>query len=273
MSRFVKVRGSGTRILRKRGSAGRRRRTTLITIIFMALLIPTIVSVHFLWRFSGSGSGVNMLRAAIVDGLALTRPNPSFTSRVKETLEGAGLSVDIYEGEDVTIDLLRGIGGYGLLILRLHSAVDEKYGFLYLFSAERFNKTLCEIKFGEEYSKGIIREGKTFENESYFALMADFLGYMNWGGLDGSIIILMGCSGASSSHAINRLLNERGVRAVIAWDGYVDLEYTDMVAIKLIEEVYARGLSFEEAVEKVMEEHGPDPIWKSKLRYLTKQEA
>jgi len=102
-----------------------------------------------------------MSRAVIVDGIGFTRPNPSFIRGVREVLEGAGLGVDVYEGEDVTIDLLRRIGGYGLLILRLHSAIDTKYGFLYLFSAERFNKSEYETRFGEERRTGAVREGIT----------------------------------------------------------------------------------------------------------------
>jgi hypothetical protein len=43
-------------------------------------------------------------------------------------------------------------------------------------------------------------------------------------GLNGSTIILMGCNRTGSKHALNRLL-ERGVKAIIAWNDYVDLEY------------------------------------------------
>ncbi|MEM2696314.1 MAG: hypothetical protein QXU09_05190, partial [Thermoproteota archaeon] len=89
------------------------------------------------------------------------------------------------------------------------------------------------------------------------------------GGLNGSIIILMGCNGTNSEHAINRLF-ERGVKAIIAWDGYVDLDYTDRITLKLIEAVYKMGLGFEEAVKRIMDEYGPDPTYKSKFKYLTK---
>ncbi|MEM2321302.1 MAG: hypothetical protein QXS79_05420 [Candidatus Bathyarchaeia archaeon] len=105
--------------------------------------------------------------------------------------------------------------------------------------------------------------------EAYFTLRADLLGYMNQGGLNGSIIMLMGCNGTNSEHAINRLF-ERGVKAIIAWDGYVDLNHTDKITLKLIEAIYKKGLSLEEAVNKIMDEYGPDPTYRSKLKYLTK---
>ncbi|MEM0049141.1 MAG: hypothetical protein QXW39_01205 [Candidatus Bathyarchaeia archaeon] len=59
---------------------------------------------------------------------------------------------------------------------------------------------------------------------------------MNQDGLNGSIIILMGCNGANSEHAISRLF-EKVVKAIIAWDGYVDLNYTDEITLKFIEAV------------------------------------
>jgi len=50
----------------------------------------------------------------------------------------------------------------------------------------------------------------------------------------------MGCNGANSEHVISRLF-ERNVKAIIAWDGYVDLNYTDEITLKLIEAVYKIG--------------------------------
>ncbi|MEM2820242.1 MAG: hypothetical protein QXF31_03605 [Candidatus Bathyarchaeia archaeon] len=250
------------------------RWATLLRVLCILFLLFAIILLYSKWVLNNRGdvsptSSVDFSRAAIIDGIGFTRPNPSFIQGVSEVLDGAGLRVDIYEGKNVTVDLLRRIGGYGLLILRLHSAIDPKYGFLYLFSAERFNETEYEARFGEERRTGAVREGITFEGETYFTLRADLLGYMNQGGLNGSIIMLMGCNGTNSEHAINRLF-ERGVKAIIAWDGYVDLNYTDEITLKLIEAIYKKGLSLEEAVNKIMDEYGPDPTYRSKLKYLTK---
>lgn len=247
------------------------RWVTVLKVACVLFLFFTMTLLYSRWAPNdrGSSSTVDMSRAAIIDGIGFTRPNPSFIQGVRGMLKEAGLRVDVYEGKNVTIDLLRRVGGYGLLILRLHSAVDPKYGFLYLFSAERFNETEYETRFGEERRTGAVREGRTFEGEGYFTLRADLLGYVNQGGLSGSIIILMGCNGTNSEQATSRLF-ERGVKAIIAWDGYVDLNYTDEITLKLIEAVYKKGLSLEEAVNKIMDEYGPDPIYKSKLKCLIK---
>lgn len=213
-------------------------------------------------------TNVNMSRAVIIDGIGLTRPNHEFIQGVKEVLSRAGLSVDVYQGEQVTMDLLNNVGGYGLIILRLHSAVDRDYGFLYLFSTESYSST----KYLLEQSQGAFKEAHTFDESEgpYFALRADLFGRED--GLKGSTIILMGCNGTNSEHAINKLL-AKGVKAIIAWDGYVDLEYTDNVTLSLLKTVYEEGVEFQEAVEKIMTELGSDPLWKSKLEYLAKTSA
>ncbi|MEM2342236.1 MAG: hypothetical protein QXX94_07235 [Candidatus Bathyarchaeia archaeon] len=253
---------------------GFRRWLPIFHILFILLLIFILTSLFYRWFLenkgsSQKGSSVDLFKAAIVDGIGLTRPNSIFIKNVKGILENAGLSVDVYAGENVTIDLLGKIGGYGLLILRLHSAIDTTHRFLYLFSAERFNRTEYETRFSNilGVEPTAIREGKTFENESYFALRADLLGYMNYGGLNGSTIILMGCNGTNSDHAIDRLF-EKGVKAIIAWDGYVDLNYTDKITSELIKAIYEEGYDPNDAVRKVMEDYGPDPVYKSELKYL-----
>jgi len=257
-------------------TGGKRVREKFLLILKVAFIVvlPCGLTLLYSGWFSGvnepqsaGGLGVDMSRAAIIDGIGVTKPNPEFMGGVKEVLERAGLKVDVYEGENVTIDLLRNIGGYGILILRVHSAIDLKYGFLYLFSAEEFNETEYDVRFSEEKRLGAVREGVTFENERYFALRADLLGYLRPNGLKGSTIILMGCNGTGSEHTLNRLF-EKGVKAIIAWNGYVSLEYTDEITLNLIRAAYEKSLKFPEAVKKIMEEYGPDPVYESKLEYI-----
>lgn len=222
-------------------------------------------------NYEGSTPLVDESKAVLVDGIAFTDPNPKFTRSVKEILSKANITLDIYDGEEVTINLLRKIGGYGLIILRLHSAIDERSRLLYIFSAEKFDSEEYELRYGEnslEYKLRAVRKGITFRNESYFALRADLLGDLSDKGLNGSIVILMGCNGTNSQQIISNLFR-RGVKAVIAWDGYVDLNHTDEITVELLKAVYEEHMDFCEAVEKVMDDGGADPLWKSKLECLT----
>jgi hypothetical protein len=78
------------------------------------------------WRFQTDSGGA--ARAAIVDHLSLTEPNPAFADRATGVLEEAGYAVDYYPGEQVTVDFYRELPsrGYEMLILRVHSAVPGK---------------------------------------------------------------------------------------------------------------------------------------------------
>jgi hypothetical protein len=178
-----------------------------------------------------------------------------------QCISNAGYKVDLFRGTNVTVDLFRNIGGYKILILRLHSAIhtDE---FLYIFSGEKYT----ESKYVNEQLTGAVRKGYTF-NESetpYFVLNAVFLGNNNPIGLNGTTIIMTGCNGTATPYVIQRFF-ERGAKAYVSWDGYVGLSHSDEATLRLVRAMYSEGLSPKEAVEKVMREVGPDPFYKSQL--------
>ena len=80
-----------------------------------------------------------LARAALVDSLYVSSPNGGFTSKLVGTLKRAGFTVDVYQGEEVTVDLLKALPeDYDLLALRMHSAVHGKGLDLYLFTAESY---------------------------------------------------------------------------------------------------------------------------------------
>lgn len=206
---------------------------------------------------------VTVPRAAIVDGLYNTEPNSTFTENLMNVLVEAGFQVDLLQGESVTIDLLRNIGGYKLIILRLHSSIHTDR-WLYLFSGEPYT----EYKYVTEQLSGAVRKAYTFDEDEtpYFAMNSVFLGINNPKGLNGSTIILMGCNGTNDSYSIQSFF-ERGAKAYVAWNGYVDLSYSDEVILGLVKVLYSDGLNLKEAVEKVMKDIGPDPLYTSSLEY------
>lgn len=250
----------------KERSRSRRLRTALIFVVTSLCLF----SAFFLWlnwpfapQQPGPQTNIDVLKAAILDGLYTIEPNLALTESLTNCLLNAGYNVDLFRGVNVTIDLLRNIGGYKILILRLHSSIHTD-GFLYIFSGEKYT----ESKYVNEQLAGAVRKGYTF-NESeppYFALNAVFLGNNRPDGLKGSTIILTGCNGTGKQYVIQKLF-ERGVKAFISWNGYVDLSHSDKATLSLVRALYSERLSLKEAVEKVMKEVGPDPFYKSVLEY------
>ncbi|MCJ7762914.1 hypothetical protein MUP38_05625, partial [Candidatus Bathyarchaeota archaeon] len=168
------------------------------------------------------GISANISKAAILDGLYDKAPNSTLTESMVQYLSNAGYVVDVYRGTNVTIDLLRNVGGYKILILRLHSSVHTD-GFLYVFSGEEY----AESKYVDEQLAGAVRKAYTF-NESeppYFALNSVFIGKLKPNGLNGTTIILAGCNGTATKYVIQRLFQE-GINAYISWNGYVNLPHS-----------------------------------------------
>jgi hypothetical protein len=62
-------------------------------------------------------------KAALVDQIALTNPNPQFTEQALAYLSEAGFSTDVYEGEDITVEFYRTLPekGYQLILFRTHA--------------------------------------------------------------------------------------------------------------------------------------------------------
>lgn len=237
-----------------------------LTVAASCLLILSIS--FFLWTSSTTSpqpaqqTAIEVPKAAILDALYAGSQDLAYEQSLTNYLSTAGYRVDVFRGENVTIDLLRNVGGYKVLILRLHSAIGSGGGFLYLFSGEKYTQS----KYVLERLSGAVREGITFENVSYFAINAVFLGGNNPTGLKDSTIILMGCNGTGDSYSIQRLL-DRGVKAYIAWTGYVELSYSDETTLALVKALYLERSSVGAAVEEAMKEVGTEPAYNSVLEY------
>jgi len=63
-------------------------------------------------------------RAAIVDQLALTDPNPEFVAAATRELQSAGYVVEYYKSELVTVDFYRSLPrrSYEFILLRSHAS-------------------------------------------------------------------------------------------------------------------------------------------------------
>jgi hypothetical protein len=203
---------------------------------------------------------VDVHKAAIVDGLSERAPNPTLIQNAIDCLTDAGYTVDVYSGKNVTIRLLQDIGGYRILLLRLHSVAW--CGSLYLFSTETYTST----DYALEQMAGEVTQAATYDlNEiHYFALNSAFLGKDKPKGMNGTTILLMGCDGMTSQTAL-QAFSRRGVQTYISWNGFVDLSHSDKASLRLIKAIFIECLSPKASVEEVNRQVGPDPYYKSKL--------
>jgi len=221
-------------------------------------------------------------KAALVDQIALTHPNPEFTDQALAYLREAGFSVDVYQGDEITIEFYRTLPtkGYKLILMRTHATniLNEKIpgGPVFLFTSELYDKKryvkeqltnhIGRAKLLYDPSTGLGREN----SPSYFAIVAGFVRHDMAGHFDDTLIIIGGCQSLGTPDLAQAFI-DRGAAAVVGWNEWVDLPHNDEALLYLLHGLTVDKLTLEQAVRKTMNEIGPDPAYNSILTYLSKE--
>lgn len=214
-------------------------------------------------------------KAALVDQIALTNPNPEFIDQAVAYLTDAGFEVDVYQGKEIIVEFYRTLPtkGYKLILLRTHSTniLDEKIpgGPVFLFTSEVYDKNRY-VK--EQLTNHIGRAKLLYDPNSplYFAIVSGFVRYDMAGYFDDTLIIIGGCQSLGTSDLAQAFI-DRGAAVVVGWNEWVDLSHNDQAILHLLRGLTVEKLTLEQAVRKTMNEIGPDPSYKSVLTYLTQE--
>jgi len=245
-----------------------------IAIYLLAAIVISSAAVVIFLNFS-QPSEPEVHKAALVDQLSLTFPNQSFIDNTTEILEQAGYTVDYYPGEEVTVDLYRDLPThhYDLVILRVHSGrIRIPNGTLTdnvaLFSSEPYNPE----KYVEEEKAGLVGSAR-YSNASspFFAITPSFVMLGMGGKFEDSTVILMGCDGARSDTMAKAFIY-KGANTFISWTEPILASYTDAVTESLLKYLLIEKLPLKEAMLKTKAEVGPDQIYGSQLKVVSKQE-
>jgi hypothetical protein len=216
-------------------------------------------------------------KAAVVDQLSFRNEtkNPTFKNSCINILDTAGFNVTYYPGQNVTVNFYKNLTrqDYGLIVLRVHSAIIYGLGdntSLGLFTSELFNKSKCTTgaPYGEDATYNRIVEAYFTEQEraqgiSYFAIAPRFI--EKYATFHNTLIIMMGCDGLKYNTTAEVFIN-RGAQVCIGWDGPVSTTHTDNATTRLLQHL-AQKIKVEEAVNKTMNEVGPDTLYNSSLKY------
>ncbi len=238
---------------------------------------------------SPSGGPAAPLKAAIVDQLSLTSPDPGFVSNATATIQAAGYTVDYIRGDQVTVDFYRDLParGYGLVLVRAHSgfalqnpaALTEELrgqGETFLFSSEPYSQDKyvpdqrqrrLSIAFyfdpaGERNFDALMQEFKGLPR--YFGIKPGFIESSARGRFNRTTVILMGCNGLSTQ-ALAKAFVAKGAQAVVGWDNLVTAQHTDRVTSILLGHILIDKLPIGAAVTQTTSELGPDPTYGGKL--------
>jgi hypothetical protein len=215
--------------------------------------------------------------AAIIDQLSSLQENDQFIANVTRELEDYGFEVDLYQGNNVTVDFYRQLPTYGykLIIFRAHSGILEQDGEVMLrtvlFTNEPYNESAhtLEILY-EQLVMGGACQGcpmmfgitpKFIRAEGLIGQDKDMVGRF-----DNTVIVMMGCSGIAMDD-MARAFVDKGASAYLAWDRSVELYYVDNATPYLMNQLCSGKLTVREAVNNTMDVIGPDPNYGAELKY------
>jgi len=211
------------------------------------------------------------LKAAIVDQLYNIRENQTFIEYTTQELKDYGFEVDVYQGDDVTVDLYRQLPTYGykFIIFRVHSGllVHEKDvgNRIWLFTSEPYDR----MRHFFEQLRGQVTIAKTSEDApsaSVFAVGAKFITHGMEERFTNTAIIIMGCN-AFDPEDLAQAFIQKGASTYIGWNASVGLSYVDDATTALVEKLFIKELTIAEAVAETMKEKGLDPVGNAVLKY------
>jgi len=203
------------------------------------------------------------LRAALVDEVSATIPDPYFTANVTNTLTRIGYTVDYYAPKDVTVDLFKNLPskGYGIIILRNHST-GLTGDVIALVTSEPFDHG----KYVNEQQAGLVVEAWLgSSNTTYFSITPTFVREAMQGTFPNTLLVVMGCAGLMNSEMAQAFV-ARGAEVYVSWDQIVLANQSDGGAILLIQSM-TTGHTVDDAVTSATENAPSSPLYSSQLRY------
>ena len=217
------------------------------------------------------------LRAAIVDQLSSLQENEDFIVNVTKELEFYGFEVDLYQGNNITVEFYRQLPthGYKLIIFRAHSGILERDGEVdlrtVLFTNEEYSESDYYL---EQLYDQLAMGGAGIGFPMMFGITPEFVRAQSVvgqatdmeGRFDDTVIIMMGCSGIALPDLAEAFI-DKGASVYLAWDRSVELYYVDEATPYLMRQLCSEKATIKEAVDSTMHIIGPDPEYEAELQY------
>ncbi len=200
--------------------------------------------------------------------------NPQFTNEVTAFLTSKDITTNTYKDTNITVDFYRQLPKYGssLIVLRIHAGVLEHDPTkpTFLFTEEPYNtyEYLLE-QLSEQIQSGKVDPDDSAE-EPVFTIGPLFVTTSMEGSFSDSIVVMSSCLGLYTEQLAQAFI-ERGAKAFISWDEKVGLTHTDEAIMVLLRSLIEEGMTIREAVEKAMNDVGPDTAYNSILHFYPQE--
>ena len=207
-------------------------------------------------------------RAAIIDQLYNLQPNRDLITGLTGELEDYGFKVDLYQGDEITVDFYRQLPGYGhkLIVFRAHSgllAQEEVIRTTSLFTNEPYSS---REHVADQLDDRLLMARIDERNPLVFAITPKFISQSMAEDFDDTAIIMMGCSCLYLTDLATAFI-DKGASVYLGWDGTVDLYYVDRATPYLMAQLCTERATIREAVKSTRNVIGPDPKYNAVLKY------
>ena len=236
--------------------------------IALALLIIAWPGLTFFGGCSAPGSD-SEARAAIIDQLYSLQPNEVFISDITQQLEACGFAVDLYQGDEITVDLYAELPGYGyrLVLFRAHSGLLASEGKPIKRTCIFTNELYSKSKHVTEQLTNQLARARINKNQPWvFGIGDEFVTRSMKRRFPNTVIIMMGCSGLHLDDLAQAFI-QKGASTYMGWNATVGLNYVDEATPILVANLFSEGMTVKEAVDKTMADVGPDPYYHACLDY------
>jgi hypothetical protein len=222
----------------------------LAAILIVLTLIVTLCSVVF-FLFLQPSEVEFSLNAAIIDQLGESDPslsNPTFVENVTNLLESRNFTVTYYN-KTLDVNFFKKLAeyNYGIIVLRVHSALRQDNSTVDLFTSEKY----ASGKYQSEKDHGLIVVGEYLfrPEEYYFAITSLFINSLA-GRFRKSIIIAMGCwSLKPGCEQMAKAFLDKGAIAYVGWNETVLPGDTDYETAKFLEMFLGENKTLASAID------------------------
>ena len=214
-------------------------------------------------------------RAAIIDQLCVLQPNQALLDQLTQELEDYGFAVDIYQGDEITVDFYRSLPelGYKLIIFRAHSGLLRSEEGVANKTSLFTNEPYSETNHVKEQLSDQLAMARINKNHPYvFSIWAKFVTHSMKGEFNNTAIIMMGCSCLFIDDLAQAFI-DKGASVYLAWQATVGLGYVDQATIYLMKQLCQDKTTVKKAVSNTMPTIGPDPQFGTRLKYFPPQSS
>ncbi len=211
-------------------------------------------------------------KAAIIDQLYLLEPNPELIAGAKSVLESYGFEVDVWQGDDVTVDFYYKLPslGYKLIVLRVHSGLlvslegDQVITLdtTYLFTAEPYSTNKYV---GDQLTDKVSYAAMDYDSPYVFAVNSEYIKSAD-GEFNNTVILALGCESYKYDDMPTAFI-EKGASAYVGWNEVVTLGYVDGMILNLLNHLCIDNMTLSQSLSLTMEEVGADPLFGAFLKY------